>query len=249
MAPESVGMAIQFETDELDAKLLTDANRALSEMDAAARVAWALKVLPETHIISSSFGTQAAVMLHLLTQHKPDIPVVLVDTGYLFAETYRFVDELCARLSINLVVYRATLSPAWQEARFGQRWNAGPEDLAAYNEMNKVEPMRRALADLGAKTWFAGLRRVQSQSRRTRPVVEFGHGTFKVYPLIDWSDRDVHKYLSAHELPYHPLWHQGYASIGDTHSTQPLGPEMSAEDTRFDGRQRECGLHIHGDGI
>ena len=74
------------------------------------------------HVLSSSFGAQAAVSLHLATQVYPDIPVVLVDTGYLFPETYRFVDELTERLKLNLKIYRSELSPAWQEARFGQRW-------------------------------------------------------------------------------------------------------------------------------
>ncbi len=84
----------------------------LARRSAEERVAWALDTLPGGHVLSSSFGAQAAVMLHLLTRQKPDIPVVVVDTGYLFPETYRFIDELTDRLALNLKVYRSGVSPA-----------------------------------------------------------------------------------------------------------------------------------------
>ena len=87
---------------------------------------------------------------------------MLVDTGYFFPETYRFIDDLTARLKINLKVYRSATSAAWQEARHGQRWNQGLEGLDAYNQENKVEPMRRALRELGVNSSFAGLRRNQT---------------------------------------------------------------------------------------
>ena len=212
-------------------------------MQAEKRIAWALENLPGEHIVSSSFGAQSAVMLHLLTRQQPDIPVVFIDTGYLFAETYRFVDELTDRLDLNLRVYRPQTSPAWQEARHGARWEQGQDALSAYNRDNKVEPMERALEELKVGTWFAGLRRAQSESRRNTAVLESSGGRHKVHPIADWSDRDVHRYLVKHELPYHPLWDQGYVSIGDTHSTRPLSKVASMEDTRFAGFNRECGLH------
>ncbi|MCV5991409.1 phosphoadenosine phosphosulfate reductase family protein, partial [Escherichia coli] len=77
--------------------------------------------------VSSSFGIQAAVMLHLVTRAKADIPVILTDTGYLFAETYRFIDELTDALNLNLKVYRAKESANWQEARYGKLWEQGVE--------------------------------------------------------------------------------------------------------------------------
>ncbi|MEM9058464.1 MAG: phosphoadenosine phosphosulfate reductase family protein, partial [Pseudomonadota bacterium] len=105
----------------LDAAL-AQGNRCLKNLSAEARVRWALDRLPGTPMLSSSFGAQAAVMLHLVTRAQPAIPVVLIDTGYLFPETYRFVDTLTARLQLNLKVYRPELSAAWQEARHGRRW-------------------------------------------------------------------------------------------------------------------------------
>ncbi len=123
--------------------------KALGRKSAEERIRWALETLPGTHMLSSSFGAQSAVMLHLLTRQVPDIPVVVIDTGNLFAETYRFIDELTERLDLNLKVYRPERSSAWQEALYGRRWEQGVEGLAAYNRENKVLPMERALEELG----------------------------------------------------------------------------------------------------
>lgn len=216
---------------------------SLEALTAEQRIAWALDTLPGAHVVSSSFGAQAAVMLHLVNTATPGIPVVLVDTGYLFPETYRFVDELSGRLGLDLRVYRPRLSPAWQEARHGRRWEQGLDGVEAYNRDNKVEPMRRALDELGAGTWFAGIRRAQSASRERRRLIERSGKRWKVHPIADWTDRDVHRYLVRHDLPYHPLWDKGYVSIGDVHTTRPIGAVEGRDATRFFGLKRECGLH------
>ena len=232
-----------------DSAQLDAINAHLETLTAAQRVKWALDNLPANPIVSSSFGAQSAVMLHLLTQQQPEIPVVLTDTGYLFPETYQFIDDMTKRLNLNLHVYSASMSAAWQEARFGRLWEQGMEGLEQYNQMNKVEPMQRALSELNAGTWFAGLRRSQSDSREKLPVLQKVGDQFKLYPIIDWSNKDLHYYLKEHDLPYHPLWEQGYVSIGDWHTTQSLQEGMSEQDTRFFGLKRECGLHEFGDGI
>ncbi len=231
--------------DEEESRQLTleHSNRRFAELNARERVQWSLENLPERHILSSSFGAQSAVALHLVTRAKPDIPVVLVDTGYLFPETYRFVDELTDRLELNLTVYRADVSPAWQEARYGKRWEQGAAGLGAYNEQNKVEPMKKALRELDAGTWFAGLRRSQSASRAKTRYLDWSGDRWKVHPIADWSDRDVYLYLKRHDLPYHPLWEKGYLSIGDHHTTRSIHEVSHEEDIRFFGIQRECGLH------
>ena len=217
--------------------------KTLGRKTAEERVAWALKTLPGTHILSSSFGAQSAVMLHMLTQQKPDLPVVVVDTGYLFPETYRFIDELTERLDLNLRIYRSEFSAAWQEARYGRRWEQGVEGLAAYHQDNKVLPMERALEELQVGTWFAGLRRTQSSGRARTPFIDASGERWKVHPIADWSDRDVYQYLKTWDLPYHPLWEKGYISIGDVHTTRSLLDVSSRDETRFFGLTRECGLH------
>jgi phosphoadenosine phosphosulfate reductase len=222
---------------------LDHCNRKFEKLSAVERVEWSLQHLPAQHIVSSSFGSQAAVSLHLLNTAMPRIPVVLVDTGYLFAETYAFVDELVERLDLNLKVYRSPMSPAWQEARHGKRWLQGRAGLDDYNDENKVQPMKAALRELDAGTWFAGLRRSQSKSRAQTRYLDWSGDRWKVHPIADWSDRDVYRYLKKYDLPYHPLWEQGYTSIGDHHTSRPIHEAGSEEQTRFFGLQRECGLH------
>lgn len=218
-------------------------NQEMNPLRAEQRVAWTLEHFPGRVVLTSSFGAQSAVCLHMATRQQPDIPVVLVDTGYLFPETYRFIDELAERLALNLHIYRAPHSAAWQEARYGKLWEQGLAGIERYNQINKVEPMQRALRELDAAAWISGLRRQQAKSRQQIEVLVWRNGRCKVHPLIDWTDRDVYRYLSQYGLPYHPLWQQGYVSIGDVHTTRPLLDGMSEEDTRFFGLKRECGLH------
>lgn len=224
-------------------RALAELNAWLGTQAAEDRVAWALENLSGAHALSSSFGAQAAVSLHLATRQAPDLPVILVDTGYLFPETYRFVDELTGRLSLNLKVYRPQIGIAWMEARSGRLWEQGLDGLERYNRLRKVEPMQRALDELGVRCWIAGLRRTQSRSRAGLDFLELRDGRWKLHPIADWTDRHVDLYLQKHGLPYHPLWHQGYVSIGDVHTTRPLEAGMSEEETRFFGLKRECGLH------
>ncbi|WP_241575307.1 phosphoadenylyl-sulfate reductase [Rosenbergiella nectarea] len=222
---------------------LAAVNQQLEALSAEERVAWALERLPGQHALTSSFGIQAAVSLHLVAQQSPNIPVILTDTGYLFPETYQFIDSLQQQLQLNLHIYRAALSPAWQEARYGKLWEQGVEGLERYNQLNKVEPLNQALKTLQVKTWFAGLRREQSESRSQLQVLSLSRGIFKFLPIVDWDNRQVYQYLKKHGLSYHPLWEQGYLSVGDTHTTRKWEPGMREEETRFFGLKRECGLH------
>ena len=218
-------------------------NDWLASVDAETRVRWSLSNLPGPFALSSSFGAQAAVSLHLVAQQDPSIPVILIDTGYLFPETYEFIETLRKQLSLDIQTFSGQQTVEQFEAQHGKLWEQGREGLDKYLEIRKVEPMRRALRTLGTQTWFAGLRRSQAESRANLNPLEVRDGRFKVHPIFDWSDRDVYLYLKAHGLPYHPLWDQGYISIGDWHSTKSLSEVSSAEELRFSGLKRECGIH------
>jgi phosphoadenosine phosphosulfate reductase len=230
-------------SEPADGNSLRKINAAFGSFSTIKRVERAIELLPGAHVLTSSFGAQAAVMLHLVNAVFPKIPVVLIDTGYLFPETYRFIDDLTDRLALNLTVVRSDASPAWQESRFGKLWDQGVDGIEQYNRINKQEPLNRALKELGAETWFSGLRRVQAQTRSQIEPIEFRRGRYKVHPLFDWTDRDVGAYLARHDLPYHPLWQKGYLSIGDWHTTRSLAEVDSMEELRFFGLKRECGLH------
>ena len=215
----------------------------LETASATERIRWAYQTYGDQLVLSTSFGVQSAVMLHLVTTQIPDIPVIFVDTGYLFPATYKFAAELSERLRLNLKTYIPQQTAAQQEALYGKLWEKDLEGLERYNRINKVEPMNRAVKELGASAWLSGLRRTQSSSRGERGVVEAQNKVTKIYPIIDWNDRDIYTYLTENNLPYHPLWDQGYVSVGDWHSTKKLGEGMSEDETRFGGLKRECGLH------
>jgi phosphoadenosine phosphosulfate reductase len=232
-----------YDENESRQHALDHCNNLFASRDAESRVEWALEHLPGQHVLTSSFGAQAAVSLHMVTRRAPDIPVIFIDTGYLFPETYKFVDALTEKLNLNLQVFRSKTSPTWQEARYGQRWLQGVNGMVEYNRENKVEPMQRALREFNVHSWFAGLRRKQSDSRAKLPFLEWSGERWKIHPIADWSDRDIHRYLKKHELPYHSLWHKGYVSIGDMQTTRSIHDVDHAEQTRFFGLKRECGLH------
>ncbi len=225
---------------------LNRVNQELADVTATELVQWAAETFTDGLVMSTSFGIQSAVMLHLVTQVVPDIPIIWIDTGYLPAETYVFADGLTERLNLNLKVYQSAISPARMEALQGRLWEAETvEALNRYDYIRKVEPMQRALTELGATAWLAGLRADQTQHRQTLQRVDQQSEVYKIYPILHWKAREIYKYLKAHDLPYHPYFDLGYTSVGDWHSSRPITPDDQNErDTRFRGLKQECGLHV-----
>ena len=194
-------------------------------------------------VASTSFGLQSAVMLHLLHSHAPDVPVIFIDTGFHFPETYQYAEKLMELLKLDMRVYQPTVSAARMQALWGDLWAQGREGADRYALLTKIEPMNRALTDLGADVWISGLRRSHSQTRASRSLAERQKKTLKVYPILDWADAQVDLYMREHKLPPHPLAEKGYVTMGDWHSTRPATRE-EAEVSRFNGEKYECGLHL-----
>jgi phosphoadenosine phosphosulfate reductase len=219
-------------------------NEDLEVLDALGRIRWAWEKFGTGLVTSTSFGLQSAVMIHLVRQVSHEIPIIFVDTGYLFPGTYQYAFTLQQELGFTASIYSAAKSPAFQETQFGKLWEQGPEEMAKYNLINKKEPMDRALKEWGATSWLAGLRRGQSSTRKSLPFIENQKGITKIYPILDWDDRKTYQYLPQNTLPYHPLEGVGYDSLGDWHSTKKISEVDSVDDTRHGGHGRECGLHV-----
>lgn len=231
------------ESPEID---LEAVNQEMADADSSSVVQWSTETFGEGLVMSTSFGIQSAVMLHLVTSVIPNIPVIWVDTGYLPVETYRFADELTNRLGLNLKVYQASMSPARMEALLGRLWDRKDvESLNQYDQIRKVEPMHRAMKELNATAWLAGLRAGQTSHRQSLGIVGQQMGLYKILPILHWHSRDIYNYLQAHDLPYHPMFDQGYVTVGDWHSSRPLtASDDNERDTRFHGLKQECGLHL-----
>ena len=228
---------------ELD---LDAVNQQLTDAKAHQIVQWSAETFGNGLVMSTSFGIQSALMLHLVTCVVPNIPVIWVDTGYLPAETYRFAQELTERLKLNLQVYQSEISPARMEALYGKLWAQDDvEALNLYDQIRKVEPMQRALRELRATGWLAGLRKHQTEHRKTLEIVSEQGEQYKILPILGWNAKEVYQYLTAYNLPYHPYFDQGYVSVGDWHSSRPLtAADADERDTRFRGLKQECGLHL-----
>nr|WP_308255783.1 phosphoadenosine phosphosulfate reductase [Geminocystis sp. GBBB08] len=225
---------------------LATLNENLTSVSALEIIAWANQEFHKHLVMSTSFGIQAAVMLHLVTQVVPNIPIIWIDTGYLPKETYLFAEELTQKLNLNLKVYQSDISPARMEAIYGKLWQKKDVDsLNLYDRIRKVEPMQRALKELEAKAWLAGLRQNQTQFRQQLTYVNKQGDQYKILPILTWNSRDIYQYLTKYDLPYHPHFDQGYVSVGDWHSSSPLTADDDNErNTRFHGVKQECGLHL-----
>ncbi len=194
-------------------------------------------------VASTSFGLQAAVMLKLLHDHAPKIPVISIDTGFLFPETYRYAEELMEKFPLDYRMYHPTISAARMQAIHGNLWEQGREGAEKYGLITKIEPMNRALKEIGGDVWISGLRRAHSETRQERAFVEQQKKTIKVYPILDWADAQVDLFFHQNGIPRHPLEEQGYVTMGDWHSTSP-STDGTANGTRFNGEKYECGLHL-----
>lgn len=197
-------------------------------------IRWAVAEFGPDVAMSSSFQTQSLPLLHIVAQTAPGLPVIFLDTGFHFPETLRFRDRLVEEWSLNLVVVR----PDPQEAVPGL-YRTDPDRCCL---IHKVAPMRRAMS--GLRAWISGVRRDQTASRSTLEVMERSGDLVRVHPLASWTSRDVWRYIARHDLPAHPLFSQGYASIGCAPCTRPVQIDMGERSGRWAGRGKtECGLH------
>ena len=190
--------------------------------------------------VVSSFGTESAVLLHMVAEADPAAPVIFVDTLKMFPETLAYRDELIARLGmtqLNVIQPRAeTLS---KRDETGLRWSYDPDGCC---DIRKVEPLARGLQ--GVEAWISGRKGFQSRTRSGLPRFEIEDGRLKINPLADWMKDDLNAYFDAHDLPRHPLEAEGYLSIGCAPCTSVVKPGEDPRAGRWRGWDKvECGIH------
>src|SRR4051794_11679209 len=194
---------------------LEDVNTVLDTYDPPRIVEWATKEFGDQLVMSSSFGAESAVLIHLATQVAPRIRIVMVDTGYLFPETHQFMESLRKRFDLNVWIYRTRNDPL----RYLQIANETDPTLRTDIERccgaNKNEPFDRAMKELRPRAWMRGIRRSQAATRETRKIVEWSkrNDCYAISPLLPWDDVQVNAYMQQHDLPHHPLYASGYKSI------------------------------------
>jgi len=219
----------------------------LEQLDALGRLRWGQQRFGDGFALTTSFGIQAAVSLHLVSRLEAPVQVIWVDTGYLPAETYQYAETLTRLLGLQVHVAQASMSPARMEALHGKLWETGQvDDLETYHRIRKVEPLDQALHDLAVTCWASGVRGKQTDHRRTMQPLQLVRGRWALRPLLDWGNREVYYYMQEHNLPQHPLFEQGYSTVGDWHSSAPDDGSVSGRATRFGGLKQECGIHLPG---
>jgi phosphoadenosine phosphosulfate reductase len=194
--------------------------------------------------VTCSFQTECMALVDLVIAQNPDIPVLFLETGYHFPETYAYRDQMTERLHLNLVNLASRQSVSEQESQFGILNQTAPDRCCG---MRKVEPLFRGLDDYGV--WFTALRREQSPTRANLQAVDHfklptGKQLLKVSPLADWTNADVWAYLKKRGIPVLPLYEKGYTSIGCAPCTSlPADPD-NPRSGRWAGKKLECGIHI-----
>ena len=226
--------AVRAQLDALNASLRGASAQAI--LEAGIKTEW-----PGEVAYVSSFGAESVAMLALIAEVDAGLPVIFIDTGMHFPQTLDHRDAVMARLGLTNVI---TLAGDAGEIKAAdpkrQLWKT---DTDACCDVRKVRPLEPALA--GYAAWITGRKRFHGGGRMQLPVVEFAGGRFKINPLVAWTPDDVEAFITARDLPRHPLVAQGYPSIGCWPCTKPVEKGADPRAGRWAGLAKsECGLHV-----
>jgi phosphoadenosine phosphosulfate reductase len=229
---------LKYAPDALDIPTLT---ARFEDADPGDILRWAVETYAPDAALTCSFQHEGVVLAHMLQSIAPETPIVFINTGYHFPETLAYRDQLVERIGFNLL----EVGPAVTKIDFER--THGPElylrDPDRCCEVNKVEPLRRALKNVRA--WINGRRRDQAATRSVLPVLEeLRNGMIKINPLVRWNSKDTYEYMQRHGLPLHPLFEKGYTSIGCAPCTRPVLAGEDERAGRWAGQAKvECGIH------
>jgi phosphoadenosine phosphosulfate reductase len=233
--------------DQLDLSALNDTFERQSPEQI---IQWSFAQFGDDLIMSSSFGADSAVLLHMATQIAPKIRILFVDTGFIFSETFDFLEQLSRRMELNVHKFRTKNDPQEYLRRAGETDPAWRNNIDACCAANKNEPFDRGMRELKPRGWMRGIRRAQSATRKNRQHIEWfdRYNVFAISPLLKMSDRDIWQYLNRNGLPYHPLREQGYESIGcnPLSCTRPVNGDADPRSGRWAGTGKvECGINLN----
>tara|TARA_B100000214_G_C23953306_1_gene621527 strand:- start:773 stop:1543 length:771 start_codon:yes stop_codon:yes gene_type:complete len=236
------------DTETFEVKSTFETNKYLQNLSTQDQLQWAFDKFNERFALTTSFGIQSAVLLHmtvlLKSSHKPK--VIWVDTGYLPKETYKYAEQLTELFDLDLVVAQSSLSAARMEALHGQLWGTGDQkDLEKYHQIRKVEPLEKTFSSLNIHCWASGVRKDQTKNRQKMSSIDYIRERLTLRPLLNWTKKDIFYYMEKNKLPQHPLFEKGYSTVGDWHSSEAESNNSKGRSTRFSGLSEECGIHIN----
>ncbi len=216
---------------------------------------WAAETFGRGLVMTSSFGAESMCAIHMMISAMPDIPILFVNTGYLFPQTLAFMEQMRRRYSLNVLEYHTFNDPVVWLTVNGEPDPRRRNNVDACCAANKNEVFDRAMRELAPAAWIRGVRAHQSDHRSKMKVVEYSRrvNAWAISPLLGWSHRQIFDYMKQHQLPHHPMWELGYVSIGCNPETctRPIGMEDDHRSGRWAGLdKKECGIHLdQGAGI
>ena len=204
-------------------------NDELKQKDTLDIIKWSYDTFKDSLVMTSSFGKYSAVMLHLVKQIVPNIPIIFIDTGYLTQETYVFAEKFRRDMDLNLHVYSSKRTIAMQEAVDGLRWkNEESKEFVEFKYEVKVEPLERALVELDVKAWLSGVRKEESEYRNNLEIIMKNKRRYEIHPIFYWTKEEVKEYVSKNNL----MVNKNYFDI-----------------CKGEKQEGECGIHcMKGDG-
>jgi phosphoadenosine phosphosulfate reductase len=227
----------------LSREAIPEANRELRGASAEQILRWAVQMFHPRMTMATAFGAEGCCILHLLAGIEPTVRVFNLDTGYQFPETLQLRDRIFDRYGIQVEMVRPAQSVAEYEAEHGgPLYHLRPDQCCLDR---KIVPLRRAVE--GYDAWISAIRKDQTNHRAEAEAVQWDakFQLVKVNPLLDWTRRDVWKFILDNEIPYNPLHDQGYPSIGCQPCTSPVGAGEDERAGRWAGSaKKECGLHV-----
>lgn len=241
MITVSVAVADKIDLDEL--------NPMFEKSTPEQIVAWAAATYGNQLVMTSSFGEQAMVLVHMASRVIPNIRILFVDTGYLFPETHEYMEKMRHRFDLNVWTYRTKNDPFAYLHKAGEENPNWRKDVDACCAANKNEPMERAFREISPKAYLRGPRRDQSDSRKDLKIIQWfkRYNCYAISPLANWTSRDVGQYMKKYDLPYHPLVEKGYLSIGcnPLSCTRNIMPGEDPRAGRWAGQgKKECGINV-----
>lgn len=224
-------------------KELDSYNAETKDLSTAEVIQWAKKTFNNNLYALSSFGVDSAIMFEVVKQAGAKIPIITIDTGFLFEETHAFKEEMARKYDLEVITCRPS-DDTIEYVKKEELWKSYPE---LYHELVKLEPLRDAIEEQNIKALLSGIRSDQTKIRADKHTVHRGSdGELRIHPLLNWSQEDIDTFIKENNLPRHPLYSKGYASVGDWTTTKK-GATRS-ESRRMMSEKMECGLHVDENG-
>jgi len=238
--------ASQLDTESL--------NRRFEQQQPQDVVAWAADAFGNELVMTSSFGAESMLLVHMATRVFPRIKIIVVDTGYLFPETFQFLESMRQRFDLNVWMYRTRNDPIAYLRRAGEENPEFRKDIDSCCAANKNEPTERAMQELKPSAWLRGVRRAQAATRQAMPFVTWfdRYQCYAISPLLRWSSKEIFGYMKQNDLPYHPLYEKGYLSIGcnPLSCTRPVQAGEDPRAGRWAGKGKmECGINVDSNSL